>query len=151
MILVVPLTITSSSLIMVSVISISIFILSLCSSASSGSSLLFSLSWIAETSSVSGSSAFSSLLSERAPTIAANIIRYTRDATIIFHFVFDLNPIILLYHLRSTKLAFKFVFCLNMLSTSLPLRSEEHTSELQSRGHLVCRLLLEKKNKFNRL
>src|SRR5437870_7332969 len=27
------------------------------------------------------------------------------------------------------------------------LRSEEHTSELQSRGHLVCRLLLEKKNK----
>src|SRR5439155_9563998 len=29
-------------------------------------------------------------------------------------------------------------------------RSEEHTSELQSRGHLVCRLLLEKKKKKNR-
>src|SRR5437660_11706631 len=28
-----------------------------------------------------------------------------------------------------------------------PERSEEHTSELQSRGHLVCRLLLEKKKK----
>src|SRR5439155_2358810 len=28
-------------------------------------------------------------------------------------------------------------------------RSEEHTSELQSRGHLVCRLLLEKKNSFS--
>src|SRR5690625_6550054 len=28
-------------------------------------------------------------------------------------------------------------------------RSEEHTSELQSRGHLVCRLLLEKKQKIN--
>src|SRR5207253_9234677 len=27
----------------------------------------------------------------------------------------------------------------------LVVRSEEHTSELQSRGHLVCRLLLEKK------
>src|SRR5687768_18302476 len=27
-----------------------------------------------------------------------------------------------------------------------PIRSEEHTSELQSRLHLVCRLLLEKKN-----
>src|SRR3989442_9013812 len=27
-----------------------------------------------------------------------------------------------------------------------PLRSEEHTSELQSRPHLVCRLLLAKKN-----
>src|SRR5690625_5574375 len=29
----------------------------------------------------------------------------------------------------------------------LTTRSEEHTSELQSRGQLVCRLLLEKKNK----
>src|SRR6266498_5789344 len=28
-----------------------------------------------------------------------------------------------------------------------PVRSEEHTSELQSRPHLVCRLLLEKKKK----
>src|SRR2546422_3467722 len=28
---------------------------------------------------------------------------------------------------------------------SIPNRSEEHTSELQSRLHLVCRLLLEKK------
>src|SRR5690554_7991766 len=28
------------------------------------------------------------------------------------------------------------------------LRSEEHTSELQSRPHLVCRLLLEKKNQY---
>src|SRR5690554_7058970 len=31
--------------------------------------------------------------------------------------------------------------------TSTTSRSEEHTSELQSRPHLVCRLLLEKKNK----
>src|SRR5690625_6260116 len=29
-------------------------------------------------------------------------------------------------------------------------RSEEHTSELQSRGHLVCRLLLEKKKNAER-
>src|SRR5438445_10176479 len=29
------------------------------------------------------------------------------------------------------------------------LRSEEHTSELQSRQYLVCRLLLEKKNAIN--
>src|SRR5439155_20432074 len=28
-------------------------------------------------------------------------------------------------------------------------RSEEHTSELQSRGHLVCRLLLEKKKLYS--
>src|SRR2546422_2608645 len=32
-------------------------------------------------------------------------------------------------------------------STGIELRSEEHTSELQSRLHLVCRLLLEKKKK----
>src|SRR5690625_5407685 len=32
------------------------------------------------------------------------------------------------------------------LATRGIARSEEHTSELQSRGHLVCRLLLEKKN-----
>src|SRR3712207_8476624 len=30
-----------------------------------------------------------------------------------------------------------------------PERSEEHTSELQSRQYLVCRLLLEKKKKLN--
>src|SRR6266536_2413017 len=33
------------------------------------------------------------------------------------------------------------------LATSEPMRSEEHTSELQSRVDLVCRLLLEKKKK----
>src|SRR3989442_3708022 len=31
--------------------------------------------------------------------------------------------------------------------SAAPARSEEHTSELQSRPHLVCRLLLEKKKK----
>src|SRR5690625_6618958 len=33
------------------------------------------------------------------------------------------------------------------ITYSINYRSEEHTSELQSRGHLVCRLLLEK-NKY---
>src|SRR3989442_5891570 len=33
------------------------------------------------------------------------------------------------------------------MAPRLPVRSEEHTSELQSRPHLVCRLLLEKKKK----
>src|SRR3712207_8356526 len=36
-------------------------------------------------------------------------------------------------------------------STPSWTRSEEHTSELQSRQYLVCRLLLEKKKKKNRL
>src|SRR5690554_7255592 len=35
------------------------------------------------------------------------------------------------------------------LVIDLKNRSEEHTSELQSRPHLVCRLLLEKKNNKN--
>src|SRR3712207_8376686 len=34
------------------------------------------------------------------------------------------------------------------LALRVPYRSEEHTSELQSRQYLVCRLLLEKKKKI---
>src|SRR3712207_6939539 len=34
-------------------------------------------------------------------------------------------------------------------AAKLRIRSEEHTSELQSRQYLVCRLLLEKKKKYN--
>src|SRR5690348_17957249 len=37
------------------------------------------------------------------------------------------------------------IFCCSVFSSSMPSRSEEHTSELQSPVHLVCRLLLEKK------
>src|SRR5206468_8212273 len=36
-------------------------------------------------------------------------------------------------------------------STDAGMRSEEHTSELQSRSDLVCRLLLEKKKKKERI
>src|SRR3712207_7423566 len=36
-----------------------------------------------------------------------------------------------------------------LLLADVPPRSEEHTSELQSRQYLVCRLLLEKKKKKN--
>src|SRR5690554_7146688 len=50
----------------------------------------------------------------------------------------------------------RFIFTLHHSSKvtgSIPTirvdRSEEHTSELQSRPHLVCRLLLEKKKKKN--
>src|SRR5690554_209682 len=39
------------------------------------------------------------------------------------------------------------IFALKKLDNSQLLRSEEHTSELESRPHLVCRLLLEKKKK----
>src|SRR2546429_5709253 len=40
---------------------------------------------------------------------------------------------------------------LSALAALSQLRSEEHTSELQSRLHLVCRLLLEKKKEDHRL
>src|SRR5690554_7048552 len=38
----------------------------------------------------------------------------------------------------------------NLVFRCMNMRSEEHTSELQSRPHLVCRLLLEKKKKTMR-
>src|SRR3712207_7950355 len=42
---------------------------------------------------------------------------------------------------------FPFLVLAGLLAAALPAqRSEEHTSELQSRQYLVCRLLLEKKN-----
>src|SRR5690554_7352226 len=41
-------------------------------------------------------------------------------------------------------------FRINPFEISDSGRSEEHTSELQSRPHLVCRLLLEKKNNLQR-
>src|SRR3989442_6657256 len=40
------------------------------------------------------------------------------------------------------------LFVAPQIVTAKPQRSEEHTSELQSRPHLVCRLLLEKKKKY---
>src|SRR5439155_6533462 len=39
---------------------------------------------------------------------------------------------------------------IKLIARVMDARSEEHTSELQSRGHLVCRLLLEKKNNLQR-
>src|SRR5690554_7523422 len=48
------------------------------------------------------------------------------------------------YARRSKKMLDDFII---MIEDILLKRSEEHTSELQSRPHLVCRLLLEKKKK----
>src|SRR5437660_5330616 len=56
------------------------------------------------------------------------------------------NPVHLEVWLNGTQ---KISF--NDSSTSQISRSEEHTSELQSRGHLVCRLLLEKKNSSGKM
>src|SRR5206468_12943455 len=43
--------------------------------------------------------------------------------------------------------AARAISTLHRIATVQRVRSEEHTSELQSRSDLVCRLLLEKKNK----
>src|SRR5690625_4453831 len=50
------------------------------------------------------------------------------------------------YDIRLYLQKYGYDHLLNEVITVLesPERSEEHTSELQSRGHLVCRLLLEK-------
>src|SRR5436305_5227584 len=51
----------------------------------------------------------------------------------------------------STNTTSGFLGCTRIfaIASEFPNRSEEHTSELQSRPHLVCRLLLEKKKKKN--
>src|SRR5436309_8396416 len=58
--------------------------------------------------------------------------------------------------LTNVKLALTFVLGLVLLGAGAGMaaydaRSEEHTSELQSRENLVCRLLLEKKNWYRRI
>src|SRR5690554_7463323 len=48
--------------------------------------------------------------------------------------------------LRGPLIRFNSLLIKHSFRVFLGARSEEHTSELQSRPHLVCRLLLEKKN-----
>src|SRR5207253_10562590 len=71
--------------------------------------------------------------STAAPHCASTVSSVLRSA---------LSP--LLRHVRPGGLASRN-FSLPPWPTSQAPRSEEHTSELQSRGHLVCRLLLAKK------
>src|SRR5258708_22286543 len=47
-----------------------------------------------------------------------------------------------------TKSSASFARSISSARISLSVRSEEHTSELQSPDHLVCRLLLEKKKQI---
>src|SRR3712207_7059845 len=52
--------------------------------------------------------------------------------------------------IAATSLGISVPLCA-VLIPSLGMRSEEHTSELQSRQYLVCRLLLEKKKNMTHL
>src|SRR5690625_6527796 len=58
--------------------------------------------------------------------------------------IFDVN---FLPFRIATSFSFSLMILFKIVILDYPAfcRSEEHTSELQSRGHLVCRLLLEKK------
>src|SRR5690554_7361363 len=57
-----------------------------------------------------------------------------------------------MYLIIPPNTSIKFASCFSGVSVPYYIlyliRSEEHTSELQSRPHLVCRLLLEKKKKI---
>src|SRR5437868_8629371 len=60
------------------------------------------------------------------------------------------------HHVRPVTSGYRIVLTYNLLlkgdtvaSAAGPARSEEHTSELQSRFDLVCRLLLEKKHELS--
>src|SRR5258708_29518013 len=57
-----------------------------------------------------------------------------------------LPPLIYKLYLENANSNSNHNTCLNLNIANI--RSEEHTSELQSPDHLVCRLLLEKKNKL---
>src|SRR3989442_2606298 len=74
---------------------------------------------------------FRSLVGQRAPEIDANEVLSEYGGEIGGH------------HLKKVGQILRDI--LGQVHISLQNRSEEHTSELQSRPHLVCRLLLEKK------
>src|SRR3712207_7652130 len=85
---------------------------------------------------------------------------FTPSIFIFFNFVFNSLTVFTVKLIINISLGITLCSCTNFLTLSirtvvLPLpapaitaqaRSEEHTSELQSRQYLVCRLLLEKKN-----
>src|SRR5690554_7474292 len=71
---------------------------------------------------------------------------FTKGRDRSFHFgTMDYNIVGMISHL-GPQLGIADGIALSSLLKKEEKRSEEHTSELQSRPHLVCRLLLEKKN-----
>src|SRR3712207_8418513 len=70
--------------------------------------------------------------------IMSGFISYYLDSLLPSNFIFSPGTLQILSQCSSHS-------CLHLF------RSEEHTSELQSRQYLVCRLLLEKKKSTNRI
>src|SRR5690625_3477002 len=88
----------------------------------------------------------------RVPRVRAHLLTYldtegeqwlTPDELVLLHAERQLEPVDAVLRVGGVEVVVAALpgFC----HPAHPQRSEEHTSELQSRGHLVCRLLLEKK------
>src|SRR5690625_6761378 len=83
------------------------------------------------------------LLAKRLNVLSSYLINYSKENDILRERIISLKEGIILNLGNVNKI---------INDITLPIentRSEEHTSELQSRGHLVCRLLLEKKKQHN--
>src|SRR5690554_4645654 len=77
--------------------------------------------------------------------IPMDLFRYIRQSTMSMICVICFyGAFMLLLQKKWVRADMLFIFLMIMVGlTNLLSRSEEHTSELQSRPHLVCRLLLE--------
>src|SRR5690606_40426215 len=79
--------------------------------------------------------------------LASKMMLFQKRKQLAVHFAREIQTYQHHFHLLTAIGALKFFKVGNLLHTRLTPRSEEHTSELQSRENLVCRLLLEKKKK----
>src|SRR5690554_7045719 len=80
--------------------------------------------------------------------ILSNFFKYCSHFLISSLSIFTLLSVLTLLFLSVVILKIMIIVMIVAVSSNIylrALRSEEHTSELQSRPHLVCRLLLEKK------
>src|SRR5205814_10639223 len=75
---------------------------------------------------------------------AAVALAFSNMRIIFRHLLPNCLPPLLVLATVQIAAAITLEATLSFLGLGLPIRSEEHTSELQSLRHLVCRLLLEK-------
>src|SRR5256886_10067680 len=71
---------------------------------------------------------------------------YARVAASLASMSFDFGPTLLEWMEQHAPGTYAAVVAAGRAGGAVAMRSEEHTSELQSQSNLVCRLLLEKKN-----
>src|SRR5699024_11844572 len=87
---------------------------------------------------------FSQWLVGKMKNITLSSQRYYGSATALQEKTYELNGLFIPAHVFTP---FKSMYGKGVHQSLLEVRSEEHTSELQSRFDLVCRLLLEQKDK----